>query len=155
MAKKGKQQHIVGREGEMQLLHDIMDGSLPYSIINIYGVGGIGKTVVCRKFETYCTQKKVPYATIVGDDPINSTTIDNILYAFRDGLEKNVARVISNKAFDEFDQRLGEYQLIREGMEKGGGIDRLYNIRGELLDHKLLERLETITEQKKNICGVS
>lgn len=133
-------QYIVGREEEVQLLSSIVHGTLPHSIVNIYGPGGIGKTVVCRKFEEYCAREKIPYATVTGDDPTTST-IDKMLYRFGEGLEENVAGVVSGRVFNDFDKKFKEYLVVKEVIDKGGGIARMFDLAGNLLDHALLKTL--------------
>lgn len=133
-------QHIVGRGQEVQLLSNVVSGALPYSIVNIYGPGGIGKTVVCQKFEKWCEAAEIPYATVTGDDLTSSTT-DRMLYLFRKGLEENVAGVVSGNAFNDFDKKLDDYLAVKKVLEKGGGIANMFDLAGNLIDQPLLKAL--------------
>ncbi len=133
-------QHIVGRNKEVQLLGDTIHEALPYSIVNIYGPGGIGKTVVCQKFEAWCAKMKIPYATMAGDDS-TTLTIDKMLYRFRKGLEESATEGISGKAFNDFDKKFKDYLVVKEVIDKGGGIAKMFDVAGSLLDHVLLKAL--------------
>lgn len=128
MAKTAKQ-YVVGREAEVQLLRDVVRHALPYSIVNIYGPGGIGKTVVCQKLETWCAKAKVPYAMVTGINPVAST-IDKILYQFRQGLEANVPAAISSQAFEDFDAKFGDYWATKEVIASSGGIPEMFDLAG-------------------------
>jgi len=130
---KVTKEYIVGREEQIQLLSSIAHGTLPYSVVNIYGPGGIGKTVVCHKFEAWCTRAETPYATVTGDDP-TASTIDKMLYRFRRGLEENVAGSVSGRAFDDFDRKFNDYLVVKEVIDRGGGMVKMFDLAGNLLD---------------------
>ncbi len=138
MVSVGKQ-HVVGRAEEIHLLKSIIHGNLP-NIANIYGPGGIGKTVVCKKFEDYCAEVKIPYAKITGDDPVTST-LDKMLYQFRKSLEDNSAEMDFRTAFEGFDHRLMDHRLVNEVVDKGGGINTMYDLAGNLTDPTSLKTL--------------
>jgi len=130
-----------------------MCGVFPYSVVNIYGPGGIGKTIVCQKFGEWCTKSKIPYAAVSGDDP-RISTIDKMLYQFRKGLEENVRGSIPGKAFDDFDRKFQDYLVTSEVINKGGGIAKMFDLAGNLLDHALLKALlDTVEGAYEGIKG--
>jgi hypothetical protein len=150
---KATRQYIVGREEEVQLLGNVVHGALPYSVVNIYGPGGIGKTVVCQKFQEWCTEAKIPYATVTGEDP-TASTIDKMLYRFRKGLEENVTGIVPGRAFDDFDKRLNEYLEVKKVIADRGGIAKMYDLAGNLIDHALLKTiLKTVKGTYESIKG--
>ena len=71
------QNYIVGRCTEIHLLDDLLVGHTPYRLLNIYGPGGIGKSVVCQMLKEHSTVRNVPVATIDGITP--DLTPDRIL----------------------------------------------------------------------------
>ena len=122
-------QYIVGREVEVRLLDNILRGILPYSKINIYGPGGIGKTVVCQKLAEHCIKERTPYAVVRGDDSTVST-IDQLLYRFRQGLQENVTNLIPNTTFGSFDSKFNDYLIVKDVIERGGGITKMFDLAG-------------------------
>jgi hypothetical protein len=133
-------QDTVGRQEEVILLSKLVHRQRPFSLLNIYGPGGIGKTVVCHKFEAWCAQAQIPYATIVGDTPTAATT-DKMLYQLRRGLVTNVPRKVLKRPFREFDQKWKEYLAVQKVLEQSGGIAQLFDLAGNLVNHALLKML--------------
>jgi hypothetical protein len=123
--------HIVGRDEEVDLLSNIMRDRSPHSVINIYGPGGIGKTVVCHKFEEWCRQEGIPYGTVTGSDPMAST-IDQMLSQFSEGLKQNVPK----GTFDELAREFRDYKAVSEVLDKSGGVDKVFTQGGNLRDPK-------------------
>jgi len=71
------QPFIVGRQAEVELFDDLVAGRTDYWLLNIYGPGGIGKTVVCDKLATYAQSQGMPVSKVDGIRP--DLTPDRIL----------------------------------------------------------------------------
>ena len=73
------QPYIVGRQSEVDRFVALLEGRVAHWLLNIYGPGGIGKTVVGQKMQAYTSEKGVPLAFVDGIRP--DLTPDRILYA--------------------------------------------------------------------------
>lgn len=131
-------QHIVGRQEEMRVLDDVITGKLP-PVVNIYGPGGIGKTVVCHKFAEECDKQGIPYAMVTGSDQAASV-IGQMLSQFTDDLEKHVPKGV----FEEFTQQFRDHAAINALLEKVGGPDKLFNWAGNPLPRQIKRLLDTV-----------
>jgi DNA-binding winged helix-turn-helix (wHTH) protein len=132
-------QYIVGRDEEMCLLSNMITGKSPH-MCNIYGPGGIGKTFVCYKFEEWCRQRGIPYATVTGDDS-KALTLGQTLAQFRDGLEQNVPKGIPEGAFDEFARESGDYKAVDKLLDMGGGSKKIFGRSGNLRNPRSFKTL--------------
>jgi hypothetical protein len=56
-------------------------------LLNLFGPGGIGKTVVGEKMREYAISKQIPLAFVDGNRP--DLTPDRILYAIKEDLVKS------------------------------------------------------------------
>ena len=63
------QPFIVGRQAEIERFDELLIGHTDYWLLNIYGPGGIGKTVVCHKLTNYAQSQDVAVATVDGIRP--------------------------------------------------------------------------------------
>lgn len=121
-------QYIVGRRTEIDVLSNVVNGTLPH-VLSIYGPGGIGKTVVCHKFEEWCRQNGIPCATVTGSDP-TASTVGQLLCHFKEGLEENVPGGVPKGAFDEFAMQFRDYMAVEEVIARGGGFSSIFNLAG-------------------------
>ena len=62
-----KKVYTVGRQAEVRLFEKLVSGDEPLPVLNIYGPGGIGKTIVGRKMREFATGRETPLAFIDGD----------------------------------------------------------------------------------------
>jgi AAA ATPase domain len=52
---------LVGRRRELALFREALQASeLPFSLLNVYGPGGVGKTTLLQAFLAHCTQEQIP-----------------------------------------------------------------------------------------------
>jgi hypothetical protein len=63
------QSFVVGRQAEVGQFDRLLAGQENYWLLNIYGPGGIGKTVVGHKFEQFAQQQGIPFALVAGGRP--------------------------------------------------------------------------------------
>lgn len=140
-------QHIVGRQEEMHLLDDVLTGKLP-PVVNIYGPGGIGKTVVCHKFAEECDQQGIPYATVTGSDQAVSV-IGQMLSQFKDGLEQHVPEAVPEGAFEAFTRQFRDHTAVNELLEKGGGPAKLFDWAGNPHPRQLKLLLDTVVGEDR------
>ncbi len=126
------QKYIVGRLAEIQLFDDLLVGHTPYRLLNIYGPGGIGKSVVCEKLKEHAEVRNFLVATIDGIAP--DLTPDRILYEFRQALIQNTPEQPLAHAFHNFDSQFRDYLLINQVLEQGGGLHALFDVLGNVKD---------------------
>ena len=60
---------VVGRQAEVALFDDLLAGRTPYRLLEIYGPGGIGKTVVGSKLLGHAQACGIPMARVDGIQP--------------------------------------------------------------------------------------
>ena len=126
--EKRSKQYIVGRKEEISLLRKVVSGELP-PILNIYGPGGIGKTVICEKFEQWCKKNKTTYATVKGNEP-SASTINQILSLFVRRLENNAPKNAIGDVFEEFVVQLTDYKKVIKLVGVSDGIDQMFDLAG-------------------------
>ena len=51
---------IVGRTKEIENFSALLNGRTRYGMLNIYGPGGIGKTIVGLKMQEFASNGKIP-----------------------------------------------------------------------------------------------
>jgi len=132
--------YIVGRTTELQMLSEVVHGTIPCSIVNVYGPGGIGKTTVCHKLGEWCTAARVPWAVVAGDDPV-LTAPDKVLFRFRMGLGAGLEEAYDESAFSDFDRKFADYVMVRQILDRSGGADRLFDSAGNPNAQLLIEEL--------------
>lgn len=137
-------QYIVGRRDEIDVLSNVVKGTLPH-VVNIYGPGGIGKTVVCHKFEEWCRQDGTPCATVTGSDP-TASTVGQLLSHFKEGLEENVPGYVPEGAFDEFAMQFRDYMAVEEVIARGSIFNLAGNPRRQSRLKKLLDEIGGVRE---------
>jgi len=140
---------IVGRQAEVEQFNDLLAGRTDYWLLNIYGPGGIGKTVVCHKLATLAQSKGIPVATVDGIRP--DLTPDHILYAFKEGLTEGPSGKRMEDAFRDFERQFRDYLTINQVLQQGGGVQALFDVVGNIKDPAALAAIlgglgEAITE---------
>ena len=142
---------IVGRTREVEQFTKLVKGGTRHWMLNIYGPGGIGKTVVGQKMQDYAKSASVPIAFVDGIQP--DLTPDRILFEIKDGLAKTESLVDS---FQDFDRQFEEHLIIQEVLQRGGGMQSMFDAVGNVIDPtgfaQVLTGLgKTITEEVKRI----
>jgi hypothetical protein len=123
------QPFIVGRDSEVQRFAQLLSGQTPHWLLNIYGPGGIGKTIVGDRLRAYAQQHKVPLAFVDGIRP--DLTPDRLLYAVKEGLAQTDTLAA---AFQRFEREYEEYLIVQEVLQRGGGVSTLFDVVGSLKD---------------------
>ncbi len=123
---------IIGRYGEVNLFDDLLHDRTAYHLLNIYGPGGIGKTVVCQMFQDHARAQHIPIAMINGLHP--DLTSDRILYTFMEGLVGEAADESMVDAFKPFDRQYQDYLIVNQVLQQGGGIQALFDVEGNITD---------------------
>jgi len=127
-----QKRYIVGRQAEVQLFDELLTGRADYWLLNIYGPGGIGKSVVCEKLRAHAHSRKVPVAAIDGYYP--DLTPDRVLYNFKQTLIEGPFGERLEDAFHDFDSQLRDYYFVNDVMTRGGGLHALFDTFGNIKD---------------------
>jgi len=77
-------QFIVGREAEIERFNRLIADKEKHWLLNIYGPGGIGKTVVYNRLIEHAATSNILAAGVDGIRP--DLTPDRIRYFFQEGL---------------------------------------------------------------------
>jgi hypothetical protein len=146
--------YIVGRQAELELFDRLAVGQTPYWLLNIYGPGGIGKTVVCQKLAARARQRELPFATIQGDSP--DLTPDRLLYYIQEGLTQGPAGEKLVDAFGDFRRRYEDYLIVQDVLQRGGGLPAMFDVVGNVKDlaglTKILAELgKTVSEEVRRV----
>lgn len=123
---------VVGRRAEVDLFDDLLDGRVPYRWLDIYGPGGIGKTVVGGKLLARAFERRIPAAAVDGSD--GGLTPDRILRLFMEGLTSAPAGEHLADAFRAFDREFRDYLLVNDVLRQGGGLGALFDAVGAVKD---------------------
>lgn len=123
------QPFIVGRQSEVERFAALVEGRVPHWLLNVYGPGGIGKTVVCNKLVGYARERDLPIATVDGIRP--DLTPDRILHAVAESLSET-ERLAG--AFRDFQQAFEEYLIVQEVLQQGGGVQAMFDVVGNVKD---------------------
>ena len=123
------QPFVVGRTKEVERFSALLKGNARYGLLNIYGPGGIGKTIVGQKMQEYANNHNIPFAFIEGDHP--NLTPDRILYTIKEAL---VQTSVLSSAFDEFEREYTDYLVVQDVLQRGGGIQALFDTIGNVKD---------------------
>lgn len=130
------QPFIVGRQSEVDRFAMLAHNQTPYWLLNIYGPGGIGKTVVGQKMRAYARQQAIPFAFVDGARP--DLIPELILYLIKEGLVENGVPAI---LFDDFERQYQEYSVIQAILRRGGGVPILFDVVGSIRDPLAFARL--------------
>jgi len=146
------QHFIVGREAQVQQFSDLLGGRTGYWLLNIYGPGGIGKTIVCHKLADYARSQDVPVASVDGIHP--DLTPDRILYAFKESLTEGPSGRPLKDAFRDFDRQFHDYMTVNRVLQQGGGVQALFDVVGNVKEPTRLMaildgQVETVTQAVK------
>lgn len=120
---------VVGRTKEVERFSALLKGSTRYGLLNIHGPGGIGKTIVGQKMQEYANQNGFPLAFVEGDHP--NLTPDRILYMIKETFVQVPAFV---SAFDEFEREYADYLIVQDVLQRGGGMQALFDTIGNVKD---------------------
>jgi hypothetical protein len=123
------QPYIVGRQTEVERFAALIQGRVPHWLLNIYGPGGIGKTVVGQKMTAYAQQQGWPLAFVDGIRP--DLTPDRILHAISAELSTGDRLA---PALRPFDRAFEEYLIVQEVLQRGGGLPAMFDVVGNVKD---------------------
>ncbi len=142
---------IVGRTKEVEQFSKLVKGGTKHWMLNIYGPGGIGKTVVGLKMQEYAQSAAVPFVFVDGIQP--DLTPDKVLFAIKEGLSKTES-LAGN--FQDFDRQFEEHLIIQQVLQSGGGMQSMFDAVGNIKDPigfaQIISGLgKTITEEVKRI----
>ncbi|HLX39337.1 MAG TPA: helix-turn-helix domain-containing protein, partial [Ktedonobacteraceae bacterium] len=126
------QRYIVGRQAEVQLFDELLSGQKDYHLLNIYGPGGMGKSVVCGKLRTHAHAHNVPTAVVDGSHP--DLTPDSILDGFKQSLMEGPFKEQLEVGFREFESQLHEYSLVNYLMAQVRDVHTLFDTFGNIKD---------------------
>jgi len=142
---------IVGRTREVEQFSKLVKGGTRHWMLNIYGPGGIGKTVVGHKMQEYAQSASVPIAFVDGIQP--DLTPDRILFAIKEGLARTKSLADN---FQDFNRQFEEHLIIQEVLQRGGGMQSMFDAVGNIKDPTGFAQIitglgKTITEEVKRI----
>jgi hypothetical protein len=142
---------IVGRTREVEQFSKLVKGGTRHWVLNIYGPGGIGKTIVGHKMQEYAQSASVPIAFVDGIQP--DLTPDRILFSIKEGLAKTESLADN---FQDFDRQFEEHLIIQEVLQRGGGMQSMFDAVGNIKDPTGFAQIvtglgKTITEEVKRI----
>lgn len=126
------QPFIVGRQSEIDNFAALVEGRTHHWLLNIYGPGGIGKSVVCSKFADYARSRNIPFAVVDGIRP--DLTPDRVLYAIMEGVMASPDSETFAEAFREFSQQYEDYLIVQNVLQRGGGVQTLFDVVGNIKD---------------------
>lgn len=123
------QPYIVGRQSEVDRFAKLVGGRETHWLLNIYGPGGIGKTIVGQKMLAYAQERDIPLAFIDGIRP--DLTPDRILFAIKEGLAKTEPLA---DAFRDFERAYQDYLIAQQVLQSGGGMQAMFDVVGNVKD---------------------
>lgn len=130
------QPFMVGRQSEVNHFADLVAGRTAHTWLNIYGPGGIGKTVVGQKMRAYAEARGWPLAFVDGlveeMAPMQLLAHLGETLAARPDLEEQLA---------SFRRQLDDYRLVQQLLEIGGGVANLYSPTGPPNQPEMLAQL--------------
>lgn len=141
--------YIVGRKREVEQFSKLVKDDTRYWMLNIYGPGGIGKTVVGNKMQEFAKSAYVPTAFVDGTQP--DLTPDRILFAIKEGMTRTEDIADS---FQDFNRQFEEHLIIQEVLQRGGGMQSMFDAVGNIKDPTGFAQIvtglgKTITEEVK------
>ena len=125
-------QYIVGREAEIERFDHLIAGKEKHWLLNIYGPGGIGKTVVCQRMAQHAARSNILAASIDGSEP--NLTPDRILYLIQEGLTQGEKGQALGGVFDDFVRRFEDYLTVNEVLRQCGGVPAMFDVVGNVKD---------------------
>lgn len=140
-------QFIVGREAEIERFDRLVAGKENHWLLNIYGPGGIGKTVVNNRLVEHAVKSEVLATSVDGIRP--DLTPDRILYFFQEGLTQGKQGERIEGVFDDFVGQFEDYLTINEVLRQGGGVPEMFDVVGNVKDPAGLTK--TLAELGKTV----
>lgn len=139
--------YIVGRQSEVERFATLVSGDSSHWLLNIYGPGGIGKTIVGQKMREYARENNLPLAMVDGIRP--DLTPDQILYAIKEGIATTQTLA---EHFADFESQHQEYLIVQDVLQRTGGINALFDVVGNIKNVPGFTQIigsigKTITEQ--------
>jgi hypothetical protein len=129
---------IVGRAAEETAFDALVARGSAYSLLNIYGPGGIGKTEVYAKLIRHARGRGV--AVGAADVSVHKASSAKILAALTATLLETVPEDAAEQ-FRTLAGRLDEYRTVADLLGRLGGIDALFETRGTVRDEAVLSEL--------------
>jgi hypothetical protein len=133
---------FIGRKNTLTLLSEFINKEHP--IINIYGIGGIGKSYLSLAFHETLLKKDI-ISIYINAGALSSLTIDKLLGLISSKLDDN------NIKLDDFSKHHEIYTQLQIIEEKFGGINKLFNFTGDLSDSipvlKYVNAITTISDE--------
>ncbi len=123
------ERYIVGRDGEVSQFAAMLAGTQPRWMLNIFGPGGIGKTVVGKKLQNYARSQNIPVALIDGNRP--DLTPETILYHIKNNLSRSKLSIFQ-ESFQDFDREWNEHLQVQNLVQRGGGISAIFDVVGSI-----------------------
>lgn len=123
------QKYIIGRQPEVDLFATLLSNQSKHWLLNIYGPGGIGKTVVGNRMLEYAENHGVPATFVDGID--TSLTPDRILFSIQSGLSQIEPL---EYAFSVFEKAYEEYLIVQEILQRSGGVQTIFDVVGNIKD---------------------
>ncbi len=120
---------VVGREDEVQVVDTLVAPHLSTRVLNIYGPGGIGKTVVRYKLEAHGESRNLPVAVV--DAQRSDLTPIQILSEWSDRFAQTESYA---GAFSDVRQAMVDYHLVERLITEQAGLTALYDTVGTLRD---------------------
>ena len=145
------QPYYIGREDEIAQFAAMLQGMTPYTTFNIFGPGGIGKTVVGLKMQDYAEAQQIPLAFVDGNRQELVPT--GILQMSAEALSRDV---VLSDAFADFRRQLKKHQLVQKILQLGGGQQQMYALTGGLRDPERFGQIvanlgESVTAELKGL----
>jgi hypothetical protein len=139
------QPFIVGRQSEVEQFAAFARSETACHVWNIYGPGGIGKTIVGQKIAAHAKKQNWPLAFIAGDRP--DLTPDRILHAISAAFAQDEQLAAPLR---DFDRAFDDYAAVQDLLRLGGGLPTLFdvvgNVQGALLAAALDRLGKPVTE---------
>lgn len=133
------QPFIVGRDDELEAFKNFLRPDKPNEkawIYNVYGPGGIGKSVVADKFRDYVRQFGFPTTFLNGN--LTDLTPTRILAQIAEGFAQDEALT---DFFAKFRHEYHLYEDIQTTLGLIGGINEIYDVIGNLRNLEGLHQL--------------
>jgi len=118
---------VVGRAEEVTDFERFLQPDHSAWVYEIYGPGGIGKSVVALKFQTYARKHAVPLAFINGN--VTDLTPNRMLALIAEGFARTETLA---DFFSKFQLEYDRYAAIQSLLSDAGGINHIFDVLGQL-----------------------
>jgi hypothetical protein len=119
---------IVGRQAEVLQFDDLLHGRSESWLLNIYGPGGIGKTVVGQKMRMHSMAVGAPVASVDGSGTYR--TAQSVLAALALDLSANGQYPELADALRSFVGHAQDYGTINAVLDSEGGVPAIFSVTG-------------------------